>query len=72
MFDVEDYAPKIVIEAHEVPEEFDDEEHAHALFFEYNRKAYDLFLSGADSFEVEDKAIEDRYGALSLRSVCRL
>lgn len=51
-----------------MPEEFHDSIHHQALAFDYFAEAYIVFFHGADVFEEQDKALEARYGELSLLS----
>ncbi|KAH7108031.1 HEC/Ndc80p family-domain-containing protein [Auriculariales sp. MPI-PUGE-AT-0066] len=56
-----DSGDETLLDPEDVPEDFDDEDHAQVLVFEYFASAYDQFLSGRDQFEEEDRGLEDRY-----------
>ena len=46
-----------------VPDEFEDNNHHHALAMDHYTLAYGMFLEGKDVFPEEEKILEARYGA---------
>jgi kinetochore protein NDC80 len=50
-----------LLDPSDVPEEFGAEEHHNALAFEYTVSAYEAFMDGLDTFDDQDKMLEERY-----------
>ncbi|KZV70486.1 hypothetical protein PENSPDRAFT_579344 [Peniophora sp. CONT] len=56
----------------DVPEEFSDPHHHHALAMDFMIDAYDVFLAGSDSFESQKQALEARYGSRTKDEIMEL
>ncbi|EJD52804.1 hypothetical protein AURDEDRAFT_82532 [Auricularia subglabra TFB-10046 SS5] len=50
-----------LLEVNDVPDNFDDDLHCRVIEFDYTGKAYVAFLNGSDSFDEEDRDLEDRF-----------